>query len=191
VPALSLTFDDGPDPTWTPRVLDALERAGARATFFVIAPRAVAHDDLVAATLAGGHRVELHCGRHLRHTAATREEVAHDLREAIGALARLGVRPALWRTPWGVRAPWSAALAAAHGLRLCRWSADTRDWRGDPARLMLARVAPWVGPGASILMHDGLGPGARRSGCAETVALVEPLVALGRRRGLEPLPMAA
>jgi peptidoglycan/xylan/chitin deacetylase (PgdA/CDA1 family) len=80
-------------------------------------------------------------------------------------------------------------VAAEHGLRLCRWSADTRDWRGDGADLMLARVAPWVGAGASVLMHDAVGPGARRGGCDETVALVEPLVALARRRGLEPVPM--
>jgi peptidoglycan/xylan/chitin deacetylase (PgdA/CDA1 family) len=187
--ALGLTFDDGPDPRWTPRVLDALERAGARASFFVMARSAAAQPELVSRMCRAGHRVELHCARHVRHRVAGRDAIEADLREGLALLAGIGVRPRLWRLPWGEAAGWSAELAGAHGLALCRWSADTRDWRGDRAEAMLAAVAPLAVPGAVVLMHDGLGPGALRPGCGQTVALIGPLAELARSRGLalEPL----
>ena len=67
--ALALTFDDGPDPVWTPRVLDALAACGARATFFPIAPRAERHPALIARMLADGHAVGLHCDEHAEAAA--------------------------------------------------------------------------------------------------------------------------
>ena len=60
---LALTFDDGPDPVWTPHVLDALAATGARATFFPIAPSAGRHPALIARMLAEGHAIGLHCER--------------------------------------------------------------------------------------------------------------------------------
>ena len=68
---------------------------------------------------------------------------------------------------------------------------DTHDWRGDDAAAMLAAVAPALAPGAVVLAHDGLGPGALRTGCAETVALVGPLVRRDRAAGLSPVPLDA
>jgi peptidoglycan-N-acetylglucosamine deacetylase len=183
---VALTFDDGPDPEWTPRILRALARAGVRATFFVMASRVVRHPDALAAIRLEGHDVELHCAAHVRHTEAEREAVEADTRAALAVLAEHDVRPRRWRTPWGVRAPWTADIAAAHGLELVGWTADTHDWRGDGADAMLAAVAPGLEPGGVVLMHDGLGPGARRDGCAETVRLVPRLVAHLRERGLEP-----
>ena len=75
----ALTFDDGPDPVWTPAVLDALAHAGARATFFVLGEAAARHPDVVRRTLAEGHAVELHGHAHLRHPALT--EVGEPLEE--------------------------------------------------------------------------------------------------------------
>lgn len=183
---IALTFDDGPDPHWTPAVLDALSRARARATFFVLGARAARHPELVRATLAAGHGVGVHAHEHVRHTALTAEEGAADLDRALTVLRDVGVRPTLWRTPWGVEAPWTRRLAAARGLRLVHWTADTHDWRGDRASTMLAAVEPDVRDGAIVLAHDGLGPGARRDGCAETVALVPTVTALARARSLRP-----
>jgi peptidoglycan/xylan/chitin deacetylase (PgdA/CDA1 family) len=174
---LTLTFDDGPDATWTPRVLDALAAAGARATFFVIAPRAERHRELVARMLGEGHSVELHCDEHLRHSDRDEAWGLRDTATAIERLAALGIRPRLWRTPWGDRAPWTARVAEQFGLRLIGWDVDTHDWRGDSAGEMLAGIEPELFPGAVVLAHDGLGPGALRTGCAETVALIPRLVA--------------
>jgi peptidoglycan/xylan/chitin deacetylase (PgdA/CDA1 family) len=185
-PYAALTFDDGPDPLWTPRILDALDRVAVRATFFVIAPLALEHRQLVYDTLDAGHEIEFHCTEHVRHTRRSRRAVEVDTREGLQALRSLGIEPQLWRTPWGVHAPWTREVAVNFGLRLASWSADTKDWRGDTVPEMFGRIVPLLGPGSVVLMHDGLGPGARRTGCRETVALVEPLVAHLREIGCEP-----
>jgi peptidoglycan/xylan/chitin deacetylase (PgdA/CDA1 family) len=179
VPTLALTFDDGPDATWTPRVLDALGEAGASATFFVIAPRAERHPALIARMLREGHAVGLHCDEHVRHSERDEAWTVRDTTAALERLAAVGVRPSLWRTPYGDRAPWTDRVAARAGLRLVDWDVDTLDWRGDSAEEMLARIAPELYPGAVVLAHDGLGPGALRTGCAETVKLIR-LLATGR-----------
>jgi hypothetical protein len=185
----TLTFDDGPDATWTPRVLDALEAAEARATFFVLAQRATAHPALVDRMRAAGHDVQLHGDGHLRHPEHDRATVVRDTETALDRLRALGVEPTLWRLPWGRPAPWTAALAADHGLRIVGWDADTHDWRGDDAATMLTAVTPQLADGCVVLAHDGLGPGARRTGCAQTVDLVGPLVAEARDRGLACRPL--
>ena len=184
-----MTFDDGPDPLWTPRILDALDRVGAHATFFVIAPLALKHRQVVAETLDAGHEVEFHCTKHVRHTHRSRHEVEADTREGLQALRNLGIEPWLWRPPWGIRAPWTQEVAEELGLQLASWSADTKDWRGDTVPEMLAHIEPLLGPGSTVLMHDGLGPGARRTGCAETAALLGPLVTRLRELGCEPTPL--
>jgi peptidoglycan/xylan/chitin deacetylase (PgdA/CDA1 family) len=185
----SLTLDDGPEDRWTDAVLDALADAGARATFFVLGEKAARRPGLVGRTLAEGHEIGLHGDRHLRHTEHGRDEVERDTDAALARLEALGVRPSLWRLPWGKAAPWSAELAAERGLRIVGWDADTHDWRGDSAEAMLAAVAPALRPGCVVLAHDGLGPGARRDGCEETTALIGPLVVAARERGLACLPV--
>jgi peptidoglycan-N-acetylglucosamine deacetylase len=184
--SLCLTFDDGPDPVWTPRLLDALKGAGARATFFPIVPRAATQPRLIARMRDEGHEVGLHGWAHLRHTEHPRATVAADTDRALGALAGLGVRPRRWRLPWGRAASFTADLAAERDLEVVGWTADSEDWRGGDADELLARVEPDLRPGAIVLLHDGLGPGARRGDCAATVALVPRLLAVGRARGLEP-----
>lgn len=185
-PRISLTFDDGPDPIWTPRVLEALRLAQAQATFFVVAPQARRFPRLVSDILRAGHRVEFHCTQHVRHTQRTRGEVEADIVAGLQTLEVQGVRPHFWRPPWGVLAPFTAEIADEFGLEIALWTEGTCDWRGDPASEMLERVGTQLRPGSVVLMHDGIGPGARRSGCSETVALVGSLVKRIRSLGCEP-----
>jgi peptidoglycan/xylan/chitin deacetylase (PgdA/CDA1 family) len=172
-------------------VLAALRATRAHATFFVIAARAARHPELVGQTVREGHRVELHCDRHVRHTRATRQEIEGDTRRALATLHGLGLSPSRWRLPWGAAAPWSAEIARHHDLELCGWSLDTHDWRGDPASEMAERAAAGLVPDAIVLMHDGIGPGARRRDCAQTAALTLRLVRAARRRGIEPGPLGS
>jgi peptidoglycan/xylan/chitin deacetylase (PgdA/CDA1 family) len=178
----ALTFDDGPDSTWTPRILDALAAADARATFFVIAPLAVRRRDLIERMQAEGHRVELHCDKHVRHTELGAHRVTEEARLGVAQLRSIGLKPTLWRTPWGVRAPFTDPIADRFGLRLVQWTADTHDWRGDDAAEMLEQVP--LEPGDVVLAHDGLGPGALREGCEETVALIDLFATRAADRGL-------
>jgi peptidoglycan/xylan/chitin deacetylase (PgdA/CDA1 family) len=175
--SVELTFDDGPDPVWTPAVLGALSGSSLRATFFVITSRAAEHPQLLAAIRSGGHAIELHCHEHVRHTDVDRAVIERDTDRALTTLADLGVTPRRWRTPWGDRAPWTEEIAAAHDLELCGWDVDTHDWRGDAAEAMLASVGPELHAGAIVLLHDGLGPGARREGCEETVRFTRMMAA--------------
>jgi len=190
VSTLALTFDDGPDPRWTPRLLDVLADAGAGATFFPIAPRAAAHPELMARMVAEGHAVGLHCDAHERHSRRCAAWVRADTRRALARLARLGLNPTLWRTPWGDAAPWTEPVASEHGLRLVGWSVDTHDWRGDNAETMFAATARGLRPGAIVLAHDGIGPGARRAGAAQTVALVQLVTGYAADHGLTLTPLA-
>ena len=169
---LALTFDDGPHPRGTPAVLDALADVGARATFFVVGPLAERHPELIARIGADGHTIGVHCDEHVRHTDRDRTWVLDDTRRALARLARLGVTPRLWRTPWGVRAPWTETVAAEHGLDLVGWDIDTHDWRGDSAESMFDATEPGLRAGAIVLAHDGIGPGARRQEPASTAAYV-------------------
>jgi peptidoglycan-N-acetylglucosamine deacetylase len=180
---IALTFDDGPDPLWTPHVLDALAEARARATFFVVAPRARHNSSLLNRMRKEGHDVGFHCTQHVRHDVMTPGEIEADLESGLPALVR-SVR--LWRTPWGIVTPATEEVAREHRLTLVGWTADTEDWRGEPADEMLAGVAADLMSGAIVLMHDGIGPGATRDSCAETAELVRPLVTLARSRGLKP-----
>ena len=117
-PAVELSFDDGPDPVWTPAVLGALRRLGARATFFVLAPRAVAHPEVMRrhrrrrATRSGSTAWD-----HVRHGDAPAPTLERDTDARWRPLASLGVAPRRWRTPWGELAPWTAEVVARAGSR--------------------------------------------------------------------------
>lgn len=184
MPCVALTFDDGPDPVWTPRLLELLAAVQARATFFPIARRAAARPGLIARILSEGHTIGLHCDEHVRHSDRDEAWGRNDTAQALARLATLGVRPSLWRTPWGDTAPWSVPVARDHGLRIVGWTIDTQDWRGDCAQDMFEATREALEDGTIVLAHDGLGPGARRDDATETLAYVELIAGHARARGL-------
>ena len=188
--ALALTFDDGPDCRYTPMLLDLLKEAGASATFFVIAPRAASQPELIERMHREGHAIGLHCDQHVRHSSRDHAWCAHDADSALGRLREIGVKPLLWRTPWGDMAPWTARVAHERGLRLIGWTVDTNDWRGDRADEMFARTWPDLEPGAIVLAHDGIGPGALREGTEETIAYVRLVMEHTRRHRITLRPLA-
>jgi peptidoglycan-N-acetylglucosamine deacetylase len=182
---LALTFDDGPDPVWTERLLDVLAENGARATFFPIAQRAAACPALIDRIAADGHEIGLHCDEHIRHSERSMEWCRRDTARALDLLGSVGVRPMLWRTPWGDTAPWSAQVAHEHRLRIIGWTVDTHDWRGDSAEQMLCATKEELRDGAIVLAHDGIGPGARRADARETIEYVSRVAEHAYATGLE------
>jgi peptidoglycan-N-acetylglucosamine deacetylase len=182
---IALTFDDGPDPIWTPRLLNLLAGIGARATFFVIAPQAARHHELIDRMSAEGHSIGLHCGEHVRHPSRDIAWGRNDTSQALARLRELGVSPSLWRTPWGELGWWSGGVAREEHLRLVHWTVDTHDWRGDNARQMFESTRDRLDDGAIVLAHDAIGPGARRTDAAQTLGFVELATTQARADGLE------
>jgi peptidoglycan/xylan/chitin deacetylase (PgdA/CDA1 family) len=154
---VALTFDDGPDPTWTVRVLDALDRAGAKATFFVIGRKAEKHADLVREIARRGHAIGVHSYAHDRLFALRGERrVRADLERAISVLQAItGERPTIFRPPIGHTNPIIARVADALDLTIVGWSVAGRDGvgRAVPARVA-ARIRGGVRDGVIVLLHD-------------------------------------
>ena len=155
--AVGLTFDDGPDPEVTPRVLDLLAAAGAKASFFCIADRARSQQALVRRIVREGHRVENHTLSHPRHFAflagrALRREV-EDGQAILSDLA--GTAPRWFRAPMGLRSPPLYPVLSRAGLGLASWSRRGYDTScGDPG-VVLRRLAARTRPGDILLLHDG------------------------------------
>ena len=185
-----LTFDDGPDPVWTPRVLDCLAAHGARSTFFVMAGHANHHAGLIERMHGEGHDVELHCVRHVRHSELDESALREDTEQGLRTLRGLGAGVRRWRPPWGVVTDATRRVAADHDLEVICWNVDTEDWRGDSATRMHARLAPGIGAGSVVLLHDGLGPGARRLGCSQTVELIPLLIETLSARDVHAIPLS-
>jgi peptidoglycan/xylan/chitin deacetylase (PgdA/CDA1 family) len=186
VPRIALTFDDGPDPEVTPRVLDALARHGARATFFTVGRSIEAHPQLARRVVAEGHELANHSWRHSRWQpfATPRAQIAEMERgeRAITAITGNGAVP-LYRAPFGVKSPPFVEAANAKRLTMVAWSLHTRDTRTADSGKIAARVLRQVRAGDIVLMHDGHDlPGHHRTACAEAVGRVLEGV---RERGLE------
>ena len=160
-----LTIDDGPDPEDNPRMLDLLDRHGARATFFLVGERARRHPALVAAVRAWGHAVANHSDTHAREWfwSFGPRRIAREIdrcRDALGG----GGGSRWFRPPVGMQNPFLAPALAARGMRHVGWSARGFDGvnNHDPARAA-ARVLAGVQPGAILLLHEGFrGPRGER-----------------------------
>ena len=180
---VALTFDDGPDPVWSPRIAALLESEQARGTFFVLASRARQHPDVVRRLLDGGHEVALHGYDHLPLWLTGPRATCRRLEEAVAILRDIDPRacPRFYRPPWGHFNLAAARCAQSMGMRLVLWSSAPPDWApGVPPRVVADRVAAALRPGAIVDLHDG-GRADRARRLFE--ALPEALRA-GRGRGL-------
>jgi len=155
--AIALTFDDGPHPEHTPRVLDALDARGARATFFVVGDKARARPEVVRAIASAGHALGLHSWAHDRLFAArsTARLVADLVANRAAVEDAIGAPVTLVRPPVGLTSPSVASAVRALGLRVVGWSARAYDGLGSPSpETILRRLAPDLSPGAIVLLHD-------------------------------------
>ena len=180
---LMLTFDDGPTPDWTARVIERLAVHDAKATFFVLGDRIRARPSVVRNLLAAGHRVELHGDRHLDHRTATADELEADTASALKIMAALGAKPQWWRLPWGRPGDATMTVAERHGLRIVGWDHDTHDWRGDGWDDQPASVTGAAEHGGIVLLHDGLGKGQTRINCVNTLELVDRFLEHAKQHG--------
>lgn len=154
---VALTFDDGPDPQSTPKILDMLDEAGVQATFFVIGRKAEQHPGLVREMSERGHAIGVHGYEHERLMALrSPRHVRADLERAISLLRDItGARPFMFRAPIGHVSPAMARVAEALGLQLVGWSVRGVDgWSGAKAEAVANRVTRKLCDGAIVLLHD-------------------------------------
>ena len=157
---MALTFDDGPNPDATTRILDLLGAAGHRATFFVIGARAEAHPALMLEIVRRGHTIGNHSFAHASLTPLwTTRRTAADMVHAQQVIAHAArTTPKWYRPPIGLFGPRIESAARRAGLRLAGWSLRSNDgappiWRYDAARVC-ARIAARLRDGDVVLMHD-------------------------------------
>ena len=173
---LALTFDDGPNATWTPRLLDSLASHDVRATFFLLGSRAAAQPELVRRIAAAGHVIGNHSWSH-RNLARTRANVVRDeLSRTSAALEQItGEAVRFFRPPFAARRPVVFRIARAMGLEPVLLNAMTSDWKEPSTERIAGALAKQIdrlykrGRAANIVLHDG--------GHLDTNANREPSVA--------------
>ncbi|MCE7481976.1 polysaccharide deacetylase family protein [Microbacterium profundi] len=193
-PVFALTYDDGPDPAHTPSILDVLADHGARATFFVLTDRAMAHRDLVARIMAEGHEVQLHGRDHKSMLTRGFWECRRHLGDAQRELESIGVRATLYRPPYMQFRATQMFAARSRGLTLALASGDSRDWEHDEEESIAMRGAAAVFPGAALLMHDSRAdPETARSADEiprfDRAAVLDLLLRNSSARGLQAVTM--
>src|SRR5436305_10872770 len=154
-PAIALTFDDGPDPQETPRVLDILERHGARGTFFQVGKSVERHPEIAARAAAAGHALANHSWDHPSFRQIQGAFRRAQIRWCAEALAPHGGAP-LFRPPYGEQSLASRLDALRCGHRVVAWDVVAEDWRDDPAEVLVRRVMRRLRRGSIVLFHDCL-----------------------------------
>jgi peptidoglycan/xylan/chitin deacetylase (PgdA/CDA1 family) len=188
---VALTFDDGPTPGASDRILDALGELRVKAAFFVVGRNALKHPDLVSRMHAEGHLVGNHTLDHAHFGLFGRRRYwQHQIRETDEIIRQIiGRRPALFRPPMGIKTLHTTRAAASSGHATVTWSRRALDGVATSWERIVRRLGPTSEPGDILLLHDGVEPNARPRDPGATVAALRPLVEMLRSRGLEPRPL--
>ena len=184
MPAVGLTFDDGPGAV-TAALLDVLARHGAHATFDVLGERIAGREALLRRIAASGHEIGVHGWRHGDHRDRPLRRAREAARTADAVRAVTGVRPRVFRPPFGLANRRLRLAVARHGLRTVLWDVDPRDYEEPGAEAILERTLAGLRPGAVVLLHDD------RPQLAPTAEAVDALLDELGRRGWRAVTLSA
>lgn len=156
---IALTFDDGPYPPYTQKLLKVLAEKNVHATFFMVGENAAQHPELVKLVQSQGHLIALHAGYHKDLLKLPHEEVIQNIAFGQKTLEAITGTPIHYmRPPHGFK-DWSVADAInSSGLQIVNWSIIPRDWTNPGAQKIADRVLENAQPGAIVLLHDGDSP---------------------------------
>ena len=180
-PEIMLTFDDGPDPAYTGRLLDLLDSYGIKAAFFTVGSFASANPELIRRMKDGGHTVGLHSYSHRSAYLMSAAQTRRDLSMSAAAVMRLGINPRFYRPPWGHTTPALQQAASNLGIMPVFWSVMAQDWQADlDSDEIASRLLCRTVPGSIICLHDGRG-----KNCApgRTIAALEKVLPIWLKEG--------
>ncbi|MGA5899114.1 polysaccharide deacetylase family protein [Streptomyces venetus] len=153
-----LTFDDGPDPRYTPAILDTLAAYDVRAMFFVCGEMAADHKELLARMADEGHVVGNHTWSHPLLTRLSRRQIHSEMARTSDVIEdAYGERPEWFRAPYGAWNRTAFRLGAELGMEPLAWTVDTLDWTAPGTRFIVDRVEDGAAPGVVVLSHDAGG----------------------------------
>src|SRR5271169_1486539 len=160
---LALTFDDGPNPSITPQLLDLLARHNAKATFFVVGKFVREFPSLVKETTAQGHVLGNHTDTHPNLFFSSPSETHDELARCTDAILQATWERPLWfRPPFGFRSPWLGEIVHHHGMRTVMWTLIPGDWRDKPADWLIRRMKP-IADHAHPLAQQKIATASRQS----------------------------
>ncbi|HWD78012.1 MAG TPA: polysaccharide deacetylase family protein [Kribbella sp.] len=181
-PVVALTFDDGPNEPYTSELADYLDAEGIRATFFQVGRAVERYPEVTKRLAAAGHVIGLHGYTHDFTQSLRRDRVADELERGLAVFESVGIRPALYRTPWLLRIPALHGLVREHDLQLVSGEFCHPLEVAQPSPERIAKLAVRITrPGSVLIFHDGRdGKGGPRAATVESVKLaVEGLRAKG------------
>jgi peptidoglycan-N-acetylglucosamine deacetylase len=152
---IAITFDDGPTPGITERVLEELRQRDLRATFFVIGNKVNLRPDLLQRTVAEGHEIANHTFTHPKLSSLSESRVIQELELCQEAVAKaVGEAPVWFRPPYGAFRRNQGSMAVKEGLGVMLWSVDPQDWRTPGVHSIVNTILSQTRPGSVILLHD-------------------------------------
>ncbi len=154
--SIALTFDDGPHPTYTPRLLEILKAEGVPATFFLLGDRVRLYPEVAARIAAQGFEIGNHSFTHADATTQTSEEIRAEVERTQTLIHEAtGRRPRLYRPPYGKHNDALFAVLHEEPMTVVNWSVDPRDWqRGETSDSIRDHILGGAHPGAIVLLHD-------------------------------------
>lgn len=155
-PVLAMTFDDGPHPSLTPKLLDILKERNIKCTFFVIGKNAQMYPHIIRRMIAEGHEVANHTWTHCSLTSRSDAHIRSELKQSEDALVNVAnYRPHLIRPPYGaINERIKNLMFAEFGYSTIMWSVDPQDWRRPGVSVVTSRLVSGAHPGAIMLAHD-------------------------------------
>lgn len=187
--SIAITFDDGPDPTGTPAILDRLDDLGWQATFFMLGDQVERWPELAAEVANRGHEIATHGYAHRHHLASSPGWIWRDLARAVRTMDDVALRCRWYRPTYGQVTGTTLVAARAMGLSPVLWSAWGREWTTVDPLAVSRRIEHRIGPGGIVLLHDSDAHGPAGMWRGALGALDELARAFERRR-LCPVTMS-
>ena len=168
---IALTFDDGPHPRYTEKILGILEKYDVKATFFMIGSNARLYPDVARKVSAAGHEIGNHTYTHPHMLKLSEEGLLEEIKKTESVFSEIGIKkPRLFRPPEGYRTKEQCEVLSKEDYRVVVWSLDTHDWQGKPSSEIIKHVEENIKGGDILLFHDYI------SGQNTTITALEQLI---------------